>query len=104
MTAPTPAFAQAIADMNASMVPMLANVQVTIGGVAVTGIFDNAATYAVQGQIGYEQTAPTLTLLTANVPSPAVGAQVTVGAQNFTVYAHEPDGTGLSRLLLERRA
>ena len=33
---------------------------------------------------------------------PARGDAVTFGATNYLVAAHEPDGTGMSRLLLER--
>lgn len=103
MTA-TPIFAQAIADMNAATLSMLANVVATLDGVRVPGLFENASTFATHSQIGYEHTAPTLTVETACVPSPAVGVEVSIGNDDYVVFAHEPDGTGLSLLLLERRA
>ena len=62
-----------------------------------------ATTYA-QGSVGsygMASTQPTLTLATASVPATPVGAAVTVGTAAYTVAAHEPDGTGVSRLLLE---
>ncbi len=103
MIATTPVFAQAIADMNAATLSMLANVVASIDGVGVPGLFENATNNAVQGQIGYEHVAPTLTIPTASVPSPAVGAEVTIGSDDYVVRGHESDGTGLSRLLLEKR-
>ena len=101
-TAVTPPFAQAIADMVAAVAPMLGNVTATIDGEPTTGIYTNEHSYATQGQLGYEAIRPMLTCPTADIPSPAVGAAVCIGEEDFVVFAHEPDGTGLSRLILER--
>jgi len=73
----------------------------TVGGVVVSAIFDAAYSLANAGPIGMASSQPMLTLATANVPANPVGTAVVVGAVNYTVGAHEPDGTGISRLMLE---
>ena len=40
----------------------------------------------------------------ANVPSAPEGQAVVVGGVVYLIASHEPDGTGVSRLLLERSA
>ena len=74
---------------------------VTVGGAAVSGIFDNGYALGSVGPIGMTSSQPMLTLASANVPASPVGTAVVVGSTNYTVGAHEPDGTGMSRLLLE---
>lgn len=74
---------------------------VTVGGVAVQGIFDAAYAAASVGAYGMAGSAPALTLATASVPADPVGLAAVVGGVSYLVAAHEPDGTGISRLLLE---
>jgi hypothetical protein len=74
---------------------------VSVGGVTVFAIFDNGNTQGNVGTLGMASTQPQLTLASTDVPTNPVGAAVLVGAVAYTVAAHEPDGTGLSRLLLE---
>lgn len=88
-------------DLSAFFSPAEFAVTVTLAGVAVTGIFDAAYQLADVGT-GMAGTAPVLTLPTSAVPPSPVGAAVVVNAVTYTVAAHEPDGTGVSRLLLER--
>lgn len=73
----------------------------TVGGVSVSGIFDNGYALGGVGAMGMASSQPMLTLATANVPANPVGTAVVVGGGNYLVGAHEPDGTGMSRLLLE---
>lgn len=73
----------------------------TVAGVAVKGIFDKAYQLGNVGVTGIATTAPVLTLATAVVPADPVGTAVVVSGSNYTVAAHEPDGTGVSLLLLE---
>ena len=75
----------------------------TLGGRAVRGIFDNAYQLGSVG-IGLSATQPTFTLPTASVVGEAVGQSLVLGTVTYVVAAHEPDGTGISRLLLERTA
>jgi hypothetical protein len=73
----------------------------TLAGTAVRGIFDNAFSLGQVG-IGMAATQPTFTLPSASVLGEAVGQSLVIGANTFYVAAHEPDATGVSRLLLER--
>lgn len=76
----------------------------TVGGVGVRAIFDNG--YALgnvgSGGLGMAGTQPSLRVRTADMAADPVGQAVTVNAAAYTVAAHEPDGTGISLLLLER--
>jgi hypothetical protein len=76
-------------------------VSATVGGASVSAIFDNGYALGSVGPIGMSSSQPMLTLPTANVPANPVGTAVVVGAANYTVGAHEPDGTGVSQLMLE---
>ncbi len=76
----------------------------TLGGVAVAGIFDNGYALGSVGTFGMASTQPSLTLPTASVPANPVGMAVVVGGSSYLVAAHEPDGTGISRVLLELTA
>jgi len=73
----------------------------TIDGTAVRAIFDEAYALGTVGAYGMAGSAPVLTLATASVPASPIGLGVVVGTTNYTIASHEPDGTGLSRLLLE---
>lgn len=73
----------------------------TVGGASVSGIFDNGFALGGVGAMGMASSQPMLTLATAHVPANPVGTAVVVGAVNYLVGAHEPDGTGVSRLMLE---
>jgi len=74
---------------------------VTLAGASVNAIFDNGYTLGDVGLVGMADAKPSLTLATADVPASPYGATVVVASVNYLVAAHEPDGTGLSKLLLE---
>ncbi|MDO8778100.1 MAG: hypothetical protein Q7K57_57160 [Burkholderiaceae bacterium] len=83
---------------------------VALNGVPVSGIFDSAYALGAVGPFGMASSQPTLTLPTASVPANPVGLPVVVTSYlvglpvvltSYLVAAHEPDGTGISRLLLE---
>ena len=76
----------------------------TLGGVAVQGIFDKAYQFADVCGSGMASTQPVYTLATSAVPANPVGTTLVVGGVSYSVAAHEPDGTGMSLLLLERTA
>ena len=73
----------------------------TVGGVSVGVIFDNGYALGNVGMIGMASSQPAITLKTSDVPSNPVGTAVLIGSASYLVAAHEPDGTGISRLLLE---
>jgi hypothetical protein len=89
--------------MTEDLAPFFANfaVDATVNGQAVRGIFDNGFALGAVG-IGMAGTQPTLRLRTADVTADPVGQAVSVNAVAYTVAAHEPDGTGVSVLMLER--
>jgi len=74
---------------------------VTLNGVIVSAIYDAPYASGSVGPYGMASTQPVLTLATANVPTDPVGKTAVVNAVNYLIAAHEPDGTGISRLLLE---
>ena len=73
----------------------------TLNSVGVQGYFDNAYALGDVGMYGVASTQPTLTLPTANVPTQPVGMLVEVAGQRFTVAVHQPNGKGISLLVLE---
>ena len=73
----------------------------TIGGTAVVGIFDNGAALGNVGPFGIASAQPKLTMATAQVPANPVGQACAVAGGSYTVAEHQPDGTGISVLLLE---
>jgi hypothetical protein len=73
----------------------------TVGGVVVSAIFDAAYALGNAGPLGMASSQPMLTLATSAVPADPVGTSVVVAGTTYTVGAHEPDGTGMSRLMLE---
>lgn len=105
MTAP---FAAAEARVNQAVFKRLANATAVLnGGEAVAVIFDNAYARGDVGGLGMDSTQPAISLLTPAVPSSprgktAVVTSPTLGTLNFKIATHEPDGTGVSLLFLEK--
>lgn len=98
-------FAAAINRLNRAVLAQLSTDEViTVGGSVVDAIFDNGNALGNVGLIGMAATQPQLTLVSADVSTNPVGASVLVGSVAYVVAAHEPDGTGISRLLLELAA
>lgn len=79
-------------------VAAFANCAATVGGVVVAGVFDNA--YA--DPLGFSGSTPSLLCASADVSTAAQGTAVAVNGVNYTVAGIEPDGTGMTRLLLEK--
>ena len=73
----------------------------TLNGATVTGIFDSAYLTASVGGFGAASSQPMLTLPSASVPANPVGLSAVINAVTYLVTASEPDGTGLTRLILE---
>ncbi len=69
-----------------------------IGGATVRGIFDNGYSAAF-GDIAGSQ--PFLLLPTASVGLAVPGDSITVAGTSYTIAESQPDGTGMSRLILE---
>lgn len=96
MTSP---FAALQADVNAAVVAHLANATADFGGgVVVDGLFSNAYIDA----FGMAGSRPQIDVLTSALTGIAAGAALSVGGVAYTVAEIHPDGTGMTRLLLER--
>jgi len=96
MTAP---FAALETRLNTAVFKQLSNVDATLAGLTVRGIFD--AAYELQDMAsGIMSSAPVLTLASADVPTNVVGASVVVGAVTYKVIEAMPDGTGITMLRL----
>lgn len=78
-------------------------VDAILDGVAVRGIFDRKYIDAGAG-MGMASTAPAFTLASGAVPASPVGKLLTVNGENYAIAAIEPDGTGITLLILERTA
>ena len=74
----------------------------TLDGAAVTGIFDALYIQGLVGAAGIASTGPAYMLPTASVPANPVGKALVVNGTTYSVAEHQPDGTGVSLLLLER--
>lgn len=77
-------------------------VDMLLDGVPVRGVFDAAYAPGSVGAYGMAASQPAMSLPTASVPANPVGLPVVVYGTAYLVAAHEPDGTGISRLLLEK--
>jgi endonuclease YncB( thermonuclease family) len=71
----------------------------TIGAASVRGIFDDAYQTTSNGFI--ESSAPQFQCATADVASVVQGQTITVNAKNYLVTTVQPDGTGVTTLILE---
>lgn len=76
-------------------------VATTLNGAPVKAIFDNNYELGSVGPFGMSGTQPMLTLSTADVPTDPIGKSAVVNGKTYIVAVHQPDGTGVSQLLLE---
>jgi hypothetical protein len=90
--------------MTEDLAPFFADfaVDATVNGQAVRGIFDNGFASAEVGLVGMSSARPMLTLPTAGLSADPVGQTAVVGGTSYLVAVHQPDGTGVSTLMLER--
>lgn len=78
----------------------------TVGGVAGIGVqFSNGYALGNVGALGMASSQPAITLPDTAVPADPVGSAVVItqghGVGNYLVAVHEPDGSGISVLVLE---
>ena len=109
-----PRFADLESRVSGAVFAHLSNAVATFDdGRAVAGIFDQPYAQSDIGSAGFAGERPTFRLPSASVP-PAwwaqfageafdvVDAQITVRDVLYQVVRHEPDGAGMSTLVLER--
>lgn len=107
-------FADLESRVSGAVVAHLSNARVTFDdGRSVFGIFDQPFAQSDLGSAGFAAERPTLRLSSGDVP-PAwwgsyagepfdvVDSQLTVRDTLYQVVRHEPDGVGMSTLVLER--
>lgn len=98
----TAAFSALEARVNRAVFRHLSNAEATFNnGPAVAGVFDNGYALGNVGLTGMASTQPSFTLPTASISGEPEGQTLVVNATSYYVSAHEPDGTGMSRLILE---
>lgn len=75
-----------------------------LDGQPVRAVFDNSYTLANPlGSVGMAASGPMLTLATSDVPAQPEGLLVTdLDDASWRIVEHQPDGTGISVLILER--
>lgn len=96
-------FAALEARSTAAVFRALANTQALWQGTGTEtpAIFDNNYALGAAGPFGIASSGPQLTCATAQIPADPVGLAVTVGGRGYLVAEHQPDGTGMSTLILE---
>ena len=119
-----PRFADLESRVNGAVSKHLSNAVATFaGGEQVRGIFDDAHARGDVGMLAMADARPTFTLLTAEIPAPvlrwfapevdaetplpdtrpdAADLRLVVRGLAYVVTEHEPDGTGMSTLVLTR--
>lgn len=81
----------------------------TVGGVAGVGVqFSNTFALVSVGSLGMASSSPAISLPDTAVPADPVGTAVVItqghGLGSYLVAEHEPDGSGVSVLVLELAA
>ena len=112
----TPRFADLESRVSGAVFAHLSNAVATFDdGRQVAGIFDQPYAQSDIGSAGFAAERPTFRLPSASVPPDwwsrfageafdVVDVQITVRDVLYQVVRHEPDGTGMSTLVLERAA
>ena len=70
--------------------------------ITATGIFD-AAYFGAEGvDVNVASSQPRITVETALIPNPEYGELINVNDQDYTIVGMQPDGTGVTTLILEK--
>lgn len=69
----------------------------------IPAIFDAAFFEDVAGRLGVESSKPACLVRSADVPTAAHGKTIKRGAVTYHVVGVQPDGTGLTLLVLEKQ-
>lgn len=84
---------------------MLADFGVTVtygASSSFTGIFDAGYELVSLGEVGVTSNQPRLTARTSDVSAIAIGTTLTVDGVTYTLQEQQPDGTGITVLLLSK--
>jgi hypothetical protein len=86
-------------DLTAFFNPDDFGTAVTYNGGTIYGIFDNE--YVEIGAVA--TLAPILTCRTSDVSAASEGTSIVIGGVTYQIMVKQPDGTGVSRLILEKQ-
>jgi len=76
-------------------------VDVVIGATTYQGILDKDFIAVTAGEASVESVGPAVHMRDVDVSGVAHGTSITVGGTAYTVRGIEPDGTGMTTLILE---
>lgn len=93
-------FANLEAVANSMVLNHLANVQVDIGGVLVPGIFRKPSMTDSLGG-GVANTSPSVQVASNAVMADPVGKQILIAGVRYVIAEPQPDGTGMTALIVE---
>jgi hypothetical protein len=97
-------FANLMDSTNRAVITGLANASVFINGASTPCVFDEAFSRGSLGDMGMggmANTQPAITILSALVPEDYDRAEVLIDGQFYAIADVQPDGVGLSRVLLQ---
>lgn len=107
MSAAAP-FAAIETRVNRRVIDRLSNVAAVIGGTQVYGVFEMPFELGSVGLAGMATSQPELLVAATDLPAAVrqdpAGEPIEVAGRNYRVAESRPDGTGITRLLLEASA
>ena len=74
------------------------------GTTTITGIFDDAHELAALGMAMQAAAGPQFLCRAADVAADPVGKSLVVNGITYSIAEHQPDGTGMTTLILKRSA
>lgn len=86
----------AFAEQRAAFFPDF-GITAVVDGVSCSAIFDAPA----DDVLGLTGTKPSLLVASADITSAAIGDAVTANSASYTIAELQPDGTGMTRVILE---
>lgn len=92
-------FADIAAEADIDIFDALAD-HATVDGVAVLGVFRAPWLQPQMGGVGTGLVEPQLAILDADLGAASAGSAVEHGGRSYTTVSVEPDGTGLTTLVL----
>jgi hypothetical protein len=70
--------------------------------ISATGIFDAAYFGAEGAEVTVTSSQPRIVYQTSLIPEPLYGDAITVNDEDYTIVGIQPDGTGITTLILEK--
>ncbi len=77
-------------------------VDITYNSGTIQGIFDNEFIASVEGEVGIESTIPQVLVKSSDVASASHDDTMTIDSVVYNIIGIQPDGTGLTLILLSQ--